>query len=373
MINFDYKDAFCGFFDTDGSIRIAVINRQKKEKKYKIPLGFETKFCFSQSSFNSGVFTVLESAFCEKETFFLHQRFRWRKQVENKEVVTSTFFQSSSGKEMQAILENKGLFHPKALNDFLLAKKVNDLLKAKTNYTPEGLVTLVYLAYKTSNESDTNSTIIKKQPIENHFKTINATQDQLSRGIAEGEKHSELILQKVNLLKERLPKTRLKADYMIGAHYGDGSLYMVYDWSLEAISTRPVWSITDPSMPYLEAFKFSTKTGQIHGVGKSGNCAQFIVNSQKDATEVVLPLFKDKPLPFYKKNQFCRFKLGVIVLYTKRHTTLNGTKLLLRLTYKMSNNTRRKHSKKELLNIFIKYRKKHPGRTFRVKEIPKGW
>lgn len=55
-----YKEAFRGFFDTDASISIKLVNRKaiKSQKKFKtkkeatlnIPVGFELAFAFSQYS-----------------------------------------------------------------------------------------------------------------------------------------------------------------------------------------------------------------------------------------------------------------------------------------------------------------------------------
>ncbi len=72
-----------------------------------------------------------------------------------------------------------------------------------------------------------------------------------------------------------------------------------------------------------------------------------------NASLKIRPLFKEKPLPTYKLEQYRRFVLATKLLEEGRHFTLIGGQELLDLTYDMSLNSRRTVSKDELLRRHV--------------------
>ena len=188
------KDEFiCGLFDSDGSISISIINRERKKKKYKIPLGFVIKFRISQAEFNSGLFDFLKDNF--DIDFLLRARNRKRNDTITNQIDGEVLYTQPLGAELVSLFKRRKPINPRLLNDFLIAEKIVQLLDQRIHFSKQGLITLIYLAYKSSSEQSSDSTVIKKKPIEEIFQFVfpNYPNYQEEKEFAVGMKEGEVL------------------------------------------------------------------------------------------------------------------------------------------------------------------------------------
>lgn len=210
---------FQGFFDADGSIQILL--RSSKQNNF---LKCYIIFSITQSKINKDILFCLKKQYGGNIT---------SKKIKTgtEEYVYRSYITSVSGQIIKKVLLTYLPLNPKKRQDFLIACKIQELLKDKIHYTKKGQIYIINLIYKMSNQLNKESTIIKRKPIEHWIKNVvNPTNEEKEQG----EKLANLYFNNLmnfnikNLLKD-LPTTKFSKDYMVGVHCGDGSLMITFN------------------------------------------------------------------------------------------------------------------------------------------------
>lgn len=264
----------------------------------------------------------------------------------------SATFGNDQGQAIKKLLLKNLPSNPNRRNDFLIACHMHTYLLRKKHFTAEGRAYLVVLSYMGASQLNEGSTVIKKRDIGDWWQVIGATEYEQKKAIRRLFWFQRLyLIPNLSEWQKQLPKTIFSNQYLIGAHCGDGSLNIVYDWTIDPV-TKEVkrrnfiaqWSISDPCEPYLEAMKFTMGGGQIKSTGPNSSSKQFVFKGIKACVEKIIALFKPFWLPLFKRRQFQAFQKACALLISNRVQTEQEVNDFIDLTYKMSNKDRRAYS-----------------------------
>jgi hypothetical protein len=339
------KKAFVGVFDADGSVRLSTVARKKSKG-----LNFTVDFEVSQVKKNLDLLSKIQATFGGGT---IREKKRTKTQIllnVSVEYEYSAASSSAAGKAIAAYLANDLPLVPSKRRDFLLAKKMLELVPKRKKSTVEK-VFLVHLAYSNSNQIKA-STVVKKKAIQSRLERLgDTTALDFMRGKQEAESFVKELDKTICSYEQMLPNMNLSAEYLVGFHIGDGSFGVYYYEEGGKIKVKPIWSLTEPSIPFLSAVKNTLGCGAIVPVGKiPGNCFQFRITSWEDCVNKVLPLFQNKYLPDQRRKQFQIFEKACNLFISSKINTAEGWKELVELTYSMNTEEGRTLSKEEILH-----------------------
>lgn len=334
---------FQGFFDTDGSIQIAF--RQKSKQK---TLSCTIYFTITQSQKNQDILFAIQKQYGGQLLF------KTRKSG-TKECEYRSYITSKSGKQLQTLLNKNLPLVPTKRRTFLISQKIQSLLKKNAQKTKLGQMYLLYLVYHSSQDC------LLRTPIDIWITKLQPTLKQQKNGKRLADSFFEIYIQsEVKDLTKMLPHMTLSNQYMIGAHCGDGSLFIIMSWNpTKQFINRPCWAITSISKPYLQAFLFTLKKGRIKTVGPKKKCFQYVLENVESCIKIVLPLFNNVWLPNSKLIQFQKFKQATLMLKCNYLQTEKDFQIFLNLVYDMSANSKRKYTKEK----FLEWSKQHSKRV----------
>jgi hypothetical protein len=327
---------FQGFFDADGSIQI-VLRRRFNQKS----LNCYILFNITQSKTNEDILIELQKQYGGSLT-------QKQRLTGTKECVLKYYITSASGQKIKAILSTHLPLNPNRRQDFFIACQIKNLLDTKQNQTKVGQIYMIHLIYQMSNQQNQLSTTIKRKPIEYWIHWVSPTEEEKKKGENLANSFfNQKIQSRIQRFLEKLPMTHLSNQYILGAHCGDGSLMVTFNWNpTKQYFNRPVWAITSNCQPYVKAFLYTMQKGRIKRVGPVKNqCFQFVIENVNPCIEKVFPLFENGWLPFYKRQQLKKFKKACCMLKCNYLNTEQDFCDFLNTVYDMSTNSKRKYSK----------------------------
>lgn len=328
-----------GFFDADGSI-ILGIDQIKNEQTKKKSLFFRVTYFVGQSKSKGDIVKKFAEKFQgnPKEDKYSH----------------GFYFKVSHSSEVGERVRNFMLEnHPKnpyRLRDFLISEEIILLLKDKKR----SVVDKVRLARLATNSSNLFTQGKTESSFSEYCAYLNATTEEKKEGKRMADSILSTIGSKLESYKQTLKTTKFPDDYVLGAHYGDGSCYVSLSWKPPAsgeaqrLRCEPEWAISGADKLYCQAFAYNFK-GTTKLVDKKGQYKFVCSGIQK--CKKILPLFEGAAwMPSYKHEQFSRWRRAIILLDTQQHFTEQGICELLDLTYDLAEKGGRQHSKEEYLS-----------------------
>lgn len=317
-----------GFYDADGGVLMNTTFRNNSVLKNT--LGFQVIYFVGQS------LSKLESV----------QKFatKFGGNVPNRECRMNQ--SSPAGQRFRQFLLENNPKHPDRRRDFLLSEEVIPFLNRKLTTAQQ-----VKVAYLVSQKS----VLLNQKTSEEYFSKcclhLGATNDEIQEGLVAANQIMEVINKNLEIYNEQLPTMELSADYVYGAHVGDGSFYVALSWKPTEKSHRlrcePEWAICGYKKAYCEAFakKYGGVTKKVDARGQ----IKFVVSGIQKCLAIV-DFFENVPwLPAYKQDQFDRWKQSFILLKNQEHFSEEGIVRLLDLTYGLAEKGSRKYPKEQYL------------------------
>ena len=324
------NDMALGIYDADGSVLFKTYLRNNS--LLRNTLGFQVVYSLGQST--SKVETVQK--FAEK----------FGGTVPTRECRMNQ--SSPAGKKVRQFLSENIPKHPDRRNDSLISEQVIPFLQLQTKMTPVQHVTVASLISQ-------KSVLKNKGTSHEYFNKcclhVKATKDEIQRGTLIAQGIMAQIDKEMEIYYETLSTMEMSDDYVIGAHCGDGSFYVALSWKPTEKSHRlrcePEWAISGYKKAYCQAFanKFGGVTKPVDSEGQ----IKFALTGIKKCSTIV-PLFEKAPwMPYYKQEQFERWKASLTLLTNQEHFTQEGIVRLLDLTYGLAEKGGRKYSKEQYL------------------------
>lgn len=319
-------DMILGIYDADGSVLMNTTFRNNS--LLRNTLGFQMKYAVGQST--SKVETVRKFA----------EKFGGNVPREECRINQS----SPAGQKVRDFLLKNTPKHPDRRSDFLISELVIPFLNLPTRLTSVQQITLAYLFSHKSvlQNQGTSSEYFNKCCLH-----ILATEAEIQQGILIGKGMMAKIEKEMELYYKTLPTMEMSDDYVIGCHCGDGSFYVALSWKPtdknHRLRCEPEWTISGYKKAYCEAFanKYNGRTTPVDAEGQR----KFTLSGIRKCSTIV-PLFENAPwLPYYKQEQFERWKASLILLNNQEHFTEEGIVRLLDLTYGLAEKGGRKYSK----------------------------
>nr|AAL34372.1 putative protein [Chlamydomonas komma] len=319
-----------GFFDADGSILMDV-EKKTNGKKYCV---FSVDYFVGQSPSKADA----TSKFAEKfggETSPRRGDFKYNQS-------------SEVGNRVRTFLSKNEPKNPYRVRDFYISEALIGLLNKQTQSSKIGQVTLARLV---SNKSILREQKQSKIAFAAWCEHIGATDSEISQGLSIADPIVAEIETKVEQQTESLLTTSLSNDYVLGAHFGDGSLYVALSWKPTKTNHRlrcePEWAISGNNEVYCQAF-VRTFGGTTKDVDKKGQ-RKFVLSGIQQCFGI-LYLFTNAPwMPAYKAEQFTRWRDSINLLVAQEHFTEQGIRRLLDLSYGLAEKGGRKYTKEEYL------------------------
>lgn len=334
-----------GFLDADGSILLGTY--KKTYPSGKKSLGFKVTYFLGQSP--SKIDAV--DKFAKKFGALVNQQATEFRYNQSSEV---------GQKVRQFLLKNKPK-NPYRRRDFYISEQMIALLNQKTQQSTVGQITLARLA-------SSNYYLVSKGDSDASFADVCAHIGATAAEIEQGSEIAEAMLAQIEVkleaYKQTLPKTKFSNDYVLGAHFGDGSLYVALSWKPEGgrLRCEPEWAISGDNEAYCQAFA-NTFNGTTKIVDSKGQC-KFVLSGIKKCLSI-LPFFENAPwMPSYKKEQFSRWKEALRLLEAQEHFTEEGIRKLLDLTYGLAEKGTRLYTKEQYLEWGLAWLK-NPNRQKR--------
>lgn len=181
--------------------------------------------------------------------------------------------------------------------------------------TPRSQVNTVTLARLVANKSR----LVGKENtyFSDLYTYIAATATEINQGSEIADKMLSQIDNTLEAKKQALLSTKLSNDYVLGAHFGDGSLYVSLTWKpsdesdeVNRLRCEPEWAISGDNEVYCQAF-----VNTFNGVTRSvdGKDHRKFVLSGLEKCLNILSLFENAPwMPCYKVEQFSRWKEALL-------------------------------------------------------------
>jgi hypothetical protein len=150
---------------------------------------------------------------------------------------------------------------------------------------------------------------------------------------------------------QTLAQVSFSDEYVLGVHFGDGSLYIGLSWKPSKAGQRlrcePEWAISGDNKPYCDAFSIKFD-GITKPVDKAGQQKFALTGIQKCLN--IFNLFDNAPwMPLYKREQYTRWKESILLLDAQEHFSKDGIIKLVDLTYGLAEKGGRKYTKDEYL------------------------
>lgn len=294
-----------GFYDADGTTHINIVDRSRKFRKSRLKFrqpriryGFEFSFEWSQSEKNKETLRRLSNAL----------GVRGQKLYANRKKGTSTakfYLTSSAGQKFLSILKKHKPMLPSKRRDYLLTLEIQRLLSQQKNQTNTGLITILALVFKMSNQQrvDAKKTTIigRKRNLESYIQSLGATQVEREVGLSAAEAIASKVEAEVTYLTKKLPSSRLTMGYVRGFLWGDGGFSLGFTkLKTGYIQMNPTVTFTDPCEPFLQCIKRALGAGTIVKVGpRNGSCFQLRLRSWSHLEEIVLPKLGEAIHPPY--------------------------------------------------------------------------
>ena len=133
---------------------------------------------------------------------------------------------SPEGQRVRAFLQKNQPKNPYRLRDFYISEQAIPLLQKR----PKSRVELLTLARLFANKSrllDRGESNAYFQDLCAH---INATAEEIKQGSQVADQIISKIEENLQNKQKELATTSLSDDYVLGAHFGDGSLYIALSW-----------------------------------------------------------------------------------------------------------------------------------------------
>lgn len=332
------NDMALGFFDADGSV---LLESEKATHESVNSISYSVNYFLGQSLSK----TDAVEKFAEK--FGVQTKVRITAAAAEFKVNQS----SPEGQEVRKFLrenEPKNLYR---LRDFYISEEMIVLLNKDKKSRVE-LVTLAQLVVNKSrlkNQSDDGSSYF-----EGLCKHINATAEEIKQGLQTANKIIEKVEAKLEAKKQELFTTKLSDDYILGAHFGDGSLYVGLTWkppgtgAKQRLRCEPEWAISGNTEDYCQLF-VRNLGGRTVPVDPQGQ-RKFVCGGIKKCAETAFPIFENASwMPQYKQDQFNRWKEAINLLLAQEHFTREGIERLLELTYDLAEKGERQYTKEQYL------------------------
>ena len=326
-------DTALGFFDADGSVLISTDYRSYESGK--TGLSYKVVYFLGQSLSKKDAV----------ENFA--QKFGGKTLVDNESSEFRVNQTSQVGERVCQFFLNNNPKHPYRLRDWLISEQVVVLLKAKQNKVSK--ITIAHLARH-------KSLFVIQGGGDKFFKKcythIQATRAEIRQGIAASENMIAEIEKNIAAYTKKLATIKLSDDYVLGAHYGDGSFYVSLSWKptlkkAHRLRCEPKWAISGDDETYCQAFanRFNGRTSIVDKKGQR----QFGLVAVKKCV-LVLDLFDKAPwMTAYKLDQYNRWKQSIYLIRDQQHLTEQGIRKLLDLTYGLAEKGTRAYSKQQYL------------------------
>jgi hypothetical protein len=324
-------DMALGFFDADGGI---ILGSEKREAAHPF-IAFKVTYLLGQSISKGDAAIKFADKFGSKVlTYEDKLEFRVNQS-------------SSEGQRFREFLTKNEPKNPYRLRDFYISESIISLLNQKIQRSKVGQITLAYLV--------SNKSHLQRQggdPLFNELCShINATEAEIQQGKQVADIELAKTEVKLEAYNQTLSETKFSNDYVLGTHYGDGSLYVGLSWKptekYHRLRCDPEWAISGDNEAFCKAF-----AKQLGGVTKSVDAKgqrKFALTGI-DKCFNILSLFENAPwMPEYKKEQFNRWREAVILLKNKEHFTEEGIRRLLDLTYGQAEKGARPYTKEQYL------------------------
>nr|AAL34365.1 putative protein [Chlamydomonas frankii] len=324
-----------GLFDSDGAV---LLGADKATNKSGNSIKFKVTYFLGQSLSKKD--TVAEFA----------KKFGANMLVDSRDAEFRVNQSSPEGQIFRQFLQKNEPKNLYRLRDFYISEEIIPLLSKRK----KSRVELVTLARLVANKS---RLIAKPGQSTATFLQlclhISATDAEVSQGSQAADEILSKIEAKLQVKQEILAKTKLSNDYVLGAHFGDGSFYVGLSWKptklkpVERLRCEPEWSISGDNENYCQAF-VRTLGGSTKSVDNLGQ-RKFVVSGLTKCLDV-LPLFeKASWMPSYKQKQFKRWKDVLRLLEAQEHFTKKGIIRLVNLTYDLAEKGGRKYTKDQYL------------------------
>lgn len=328
-------DMALGFFDADGAVLLDV--DKKKNTFLSNSLSFKVVYFLGQSLSKKDAVAKFAEKFSAKIV------------VDESDAEFRINQSSSEGRVVRAFFQKNEPINLYRLRDFYISEEMFPLLNKK----PKSREELLTLARLVSNKSY----LAEKNESDAYFSTlcthIGATAAEIKQGSQIADEMLSKIEAKLQAKQQTQTTNKLSNDYVLGAHFGDGSFYIALTWKppktnlVGRLRCEPEWSISGNSADYCQAFA-TTFGGVIKSVDSRGQC-KFVVSGLSKCLDII-PLFENAPwMPCYKQEQFNRWKEALRLLEAQEHYSEEGIIKLLDLTYGLAEKGSRKYTKEQYL------------------------
>lgn len=243
-------DTALGFFDADGSILIGTDYRSYESGK----TGLSHKVVYFLGQSLSKKHAVEKFA----------QKFGGKTLVDNKSSEFRVNQTSEVGQRVRQFFLNNNLKHPYRLRDWLISEQVMVLLKTERNKVSQ--IAIAYLAKE-------KSLFVTQGSSDEYFNKccthIQATSAEIQQGIKASQKMIAEIEKNLAAYAKKLATIKLSDDYVLGAHYGDGSFYVSLAWKParkgHRLRCEPEWAISGDDETDCKAFvnRFNGRTSPV--------------------------------------------------------------------------------------------------------------
>lgn len=328
-------DMALGLFDADGAV---LLGAEKVSYKSGNSVKYKVTYYLGQSLSKQDTVDKFASKFGGKTL------------VDSKDAEFRVNQSSTEGQRFRDFLIKNEPVNPYRLRDFYISEEIIPLL----NIQSKSRVDLLTLARLVASKSR-----LVTKPVESNdyflelCKHISATEAEIKQTSQVVDPILERIEAKLQTKQQKLTTSTLSEDYVRGAHFGDGSLYVALTWkpnkanAVERLRCEPEWSISGDNEAYCQAFQ-RTFGGLTKPVDKAGQ-RKFVLSGVEKCLSVI-PLFENSPwMPFYKQEQFNRWRDALLLLKAQEHFTEKGISKLLDLTYGLAEKGSRKYTKDQYL------------------------
>lgn len=326
-------DMALGFFDADGSV--ALITDYSISRSGKKGLGYSIKYSVRQSPAKADM------------TVKFAEKFGARSSIGE---VTQEFkvnHRSKDGLSFRQFLQHNAPLHPYRYRDFLLSEVIIKLLAG-----PKDRLTDLCIAFLMKHKSK----FVRQKKADEYFTKccnhIDAQKAEIQRAIQKADPFLRKVEAKVNQLEQRLDQSLFSDDYLYGAHFGDGSLYVAFSWKPpesklpHRIRCDAQWTLSGDHHGYCKtiAAKFG---GKVVGVDKNNQSKACV--SKKEGLDLIISWLQKAPwMPAYKQGQFKRWEQAVQLIDWQAHFTQKGQAKLLDLMHNQAEYESSKYSREEL-------------------------
>jgi hypothetical protein len=324
-------DMALGLFDADGGI---IMGADKKET-VNPSIAFKVTYFLGQSLSKRDAVEKFADKFCATTL------------VDEQDVEFRVNQSSPEGQRFREFLLKNKPKNPYRLRDYYISEEIIPLLEQKTQQSKVGQITLVRLVSNKSRlqKQDSGGELI----FSNMCSYINATDAEIQQGSAIADAILAKIEEKLEAYKQS--ETKLSDDYVLGVHYGDGSLYVSLTWKptekIQRLRCEPEWAISGDNEAFCQLFEnqFDGTTKPVDNKGQRKFALTGINKCLK-----ILPFFENASwMPEYKKEQFSRWKKSILLLKAQKHFTEEGIRELLDLTYGLAEKGARIYTKDQYL------------------------